>query len=79
MADHTIPVVATADGREPVPILALRASEAATALRISPRLLSRLTSEGAVPHARVGRVVLYPIAALEQWLADLAAEPGVAE
>jgi excisionase family DNA binding protein len=49
--------------------LALRPREAAKALGIGERLLWSLTSRGLLPHARVGRRVVYPIPALEAWLA----------
>lgn len=59
----------------PLPIcasvpLALRSKEAARALHISERKLWEMTNRGQIPHLRVGRVLLYPIAAIEKWLAD---------
>lgn len=53
------------DGREP---LALRPREAAKLLAIGQRTLWELTKKGEVPHTRVGRAVLYPYRALEEWL-----------
>lgn len=50
--------------------LALRPREAAAALGISPRKLWSLTACGAIPHVKLGRVLLYPRAALERWLAE---------
>lgn len=50
--------------------LALRPNEAAKALGISVRLLWSRTNAGEIPHVRVGRRVLYPVEALEQWLAQ---------
>ena len=50
------------------PPLALRPSNAATALGISPRKLWELTAAGEIPHVRLGRVVLYPASALAAWL-----------
>jgi excisionase family DNA binding protein len=56
----------------PASPLALRPREAAKALGISPRLLWQLTHDGHVPCVRVGsgkrRTVLYPVAALQEWL-----------
>ena len=56
--------------------LALRPRAAATALAISPRLLWQLTHDGLIPCVRVGtgkrKCVLYPVAMLEQWLAEQA-------
>ena len=54
----------------PTPALALRPREAARAIGISERLLWSRTRAGEIPHVRVGRCVLYPVAALEQWLAE---------
>lgn len=56
----------------PTPRLALRPRDAAAALGIGERLLWSLTNAGRIPHVRVGRTVLYPVAALEQWLAEQA-------
>jgi len=49
--------------------LALRPREAAAALGISERKLWSLTQAGDVPHVKLDRVTLYPVAALEDWLA----------
>lgn len=58
------------------PVLALRAREAAAALGISSRSLWSLTACGEVPHVRLGRAVVYPVAQLEAWLAERAAKNG---
>lgn len=58
------------------PVLALRAREAAAALGISTRTLWSLTACGEVPHLRLGRATLYPVAQLEVWLAERAAKNG---
>jgi len=65
----------TPDGRT-IPVLALRPPEAAQALGISERLLWDMTRRGEVPHTRMGRAVLYPVGALNQWLADRAEAGG---
>jgi len=53
--------------------MALRPSAAARYLSISPRLLWQLTKNGCIPAVRVGsgkrETVLYPVAALQDWLA----------
>ena len=54
----------------PAPRLALRPREAAQALGISERLLWRLTNQGDIPHLRLGLRVVYPVDALQKWLAD---------
>ena len=48
--------------------LALRPRQAADALGIGQRLLWSKTNSGEIPHFRIGRAVLYPIAELERWL-----------
>ena len=52
--------------------LALRAPEAARAIGISERALWSLTNAGQIPHVRVGRAVVYPLRALEEWLLEQA-------
>jgi len=64
------------DSSNTTPRLALRPKEAARALGISERLLWSLTNRGEVPHLRMGRAVVYPIAALEAWLAQHASKGG---
>ncbi len=55
--------------------LALRPAEAAKVLGIGQRLLWQETNRGAIPHLRIGaKVVVYPVAALREWLADNAAK-----
>jgi excisionase family DNA binding protein len=54
--------------------LALRPTEAAKALGVSPRVPWAWTAAGEVPHLRRGRVILYPVAALREWLAAQAEE-----
>ncbi len=53
---------------EDVPRLALRAREAAQALAISPRKLWALTKRNEIPHARLGKVLIYPVEALRLYL-----------
>jgi excisionase family DNA binding protein len=50
--------------------MALSARDACRFLGISPSTLYRLTRDGRIPHARIGRRVLYPRMSLEQWLTD---------
>ena len=52
--------------------LALRPAEAAKALSISRRKLWELTSDrtSGIPHIRCGKVVLYPVRELQDWLAS---------
>ncbi|MBI1335872.1 MAG: helix-turn-helix domain-containing protein [Phycisphaera sp.] len=60
------------DHEQGTPRLALRADEAAKALGIGERLLWSLTASGEIPHARLGRAVVYPVLALQRWLDELA-------
>ncbi len=50
--------------------IAVRAEEAARMLSISVRKLREMTPE--LPHVRVGRCVLYPVAGLTDWLSRMA-------
>jgi excisionase family DNA binding protein len=52
------------------PRLALRPREAARALGIGERKLWELTNRRAIPHIKLGKVVLYPVGELERWLAE---------
>lgn len=59
---HTKPQLA-------MPCLALRPREAAQAIGVSERTLWALTQSGKVPHAKIGRIVVYPTDQLRDWLA----------
>ncbi|MFG0326020.1 MAG: helix-turn-helix domain-containing protein [Phycisphaerales bacterium JB037] len=50
--------------------IAMRPKEAAKALGICERLLWERTNRGEIPHVRIGRAVVYPVAELERWLAE---------
>lgn len=56
--------------------LGLRPREAAEMLGISPRLLWSLTAQNRVPHARIGRRVVYSVDALREWLAAESTSTG---
>ena len=60
----------------PLP-LAMRPLVAAKAIGISPRTLWSLTKRGAIPHAKFGRVTIYPTAAILAWLEEITAHPPV--
>ena len=55
-------------GPSAVPAISLRPRQAAQALGISLSTLERLTRSGAIPVVRQGRIRLYSIAALNDWL-----------
>lgn len=57
------------DLRPANPALAVNAKDAARILGISPRLLWTYTNCGEIPHLRLGRRLLYPLAALNAWIA----------
>ena len=63
-----------ADGHPPR--LALRPKDAAKALGIGERLLWSLTNRGEIPHARLGRAVVYPVDELQRYLAEQAQRKG---
>ena len=51
-------------------VLGLRPKDAARALGIGTRLLWSLTNSGVIPHVRLtGKCIIYPVAALEAFLA----------
>jgi len=52
----------------PVPPISLRPRQAAAALGISLSTLDRLTRSGDIPVVRQGRIRLFSIAALNEWL-----------
>ncbi len=53
------------------PRLALRPREAAKALGVSERTLWSMTKAGKIPHARMDRIVMYPVDALRKWLDEM--------
>ena len=55
----------------PIPPLALRPKEAAEALGISERLLLDWSAEHGLPCLRLGRVVLYPVDSIREWLRSM--------
>lgn len=52
--------------------LGLRPKEAAAALGISARKLWEITADrtSGIPHIRLGKVVVYPVDGLREWLAE---------
>jgi excisionase family DNA binding protein len=63
-----------------IPVLLVKARDAAAMLGIGERTLWSLTKRGAVPSRRIGRAVRYPVAELRAWLdAGCPTEPGAAE
>jgi excisionase family DNA binding protein len=54
----------------------MRPREAAKALGISERLLWEWTNKGVVPHVRLGKVILYPVDSLREWLKEQAQTAG---
>ncbi len=60
------------------PCLAMRVREAAKAIGISERTLWQRTEDGYVPHIRRGKIVLYPVDALRDWLQRQAREDAEA-
>lgn len=58
-----------------IPTLSLRPRDAAQALGIGERTLWQMTKDGAVPHVRLGKLVVYPVSLLQRWLEEQAAEP----
>jgi predicted DNA-binding transcriptional regulator AlpA len=50
------------------PCLAMRRREAAAAIGISVGELDTWTKRGIIPCVRIGRIVLYPVSAIQDWL-----------
>ena len=65
----TLQVAAETNG---IPVLAFRPKQACQALGIGERLLWSLTNQGQIPHIKLGRCTVYPVGALEKWLAEQA-------
>ncbi len=61
-----------------VPRRYVRIEEAAAYTSLSVRHLHDLTRLGEIPHIRVGRVVLYDLVAIDEWLAGMKAGAGEA-
>jgi excisionase family DNA binding protein len=59
-----------------IPCLALRLPEAAAALAVSERTLWSWAAAGEVPCVRKGKVLLFPVDRLRQWLSELAEMAG---
>ena len=55
--------------------LSMRSRETAQALGISERTLWSLCQRNEIPHVKTGRVVLFPIASLKQWLEEQTKRP----
>jgi hypothetical protein len=51
-----------------LPVLALRAAQAAKSLGIGVQLLWEKTNIGEIPHCRIGRAVVYPVHLLREYL-----------
>ena len=51
------------------PVVCYSASEVATVTGLSLSMVRKLTKNRVIPHLKVGRRILYPVAALETWMA----------
>jgi hypothetical protein len=63
-------IAAETDHALPTPVLALRPKQAAKALSLGVRKLWELTNRGEIPHIKLDKVILYPVDALRDWLAQ---------
>lgn len=71
-------LVVTADPATPRPTIApryVRIDELATYTGLTVRHLHDLTRAGLIPHMRVGRVVLYDLVSIDEWLAGMVVAP----
>lgn len=48
--------------------MALRRKQTAKVLNLSERRIDQLVAEGAIPHFRCGRAVLFPLDQLQAWI-----------
>ena len=55
--------------------LCLSAAEVSERTGLSLSSVRKLTRSGMIPHIKVGRRVLYPVTALEEWLSNNIAIP----
>ena len=67
MREKTPSTLTTAHNDAP-PCLSLRPRDAAKALGIGERKLWSLTNCGEIPHIKLGKVTLYPVDSLREWL-----------
>jgi hypothetical protein len=69
-----IPATERTDASGPPIRLALRPKEAAVAIGISERKLWEITADrtSGIPHTRFGKVILYPVRELADWLTERA-------
>ncbi len=51
------------------PVVCYSASEVAAVTGLSLSMVRKLTKNRVIPHLKVGRRILYPVAALETWMA----------
>ena len=58
------------DQKPPVEKLALNVDEVSELLGISPRLVFKLTKEKKLPHKKLGKRLVYPLAAIRRYLDD---------
>ena len=77
MASDRPPATPTDDApSDDVPRLALRPKEAAQALGIGVRLLWSKTNSGEIPAVKIGARTVYPVALIEEYLAEQARKQG---
>lgn len=50
--------------------MCLNAADVSEQTGLSISLIRKLTRSGEIPHIRVGRRILYPVTALEDWLSQ---------
>jgi hypothetical protein len=60
-----------------IPCLSMRRREAAAAIGISVGELDTWTKRGIIPCVRIGRVILYPVSSIWDWLNKEAIQPTV--
>ena len=61
------------------PLSCYSATEVAKATGLSLSMVRKLTRTGAIPHIRVGRRILYPILALNEWMFSIITSQAATE
>jgi len=68
-----------AQNKPETPCLSMRRREAAAAIGVSVGELDTWTKKGIIPCVRIGKVILYPVTAIQDWLEKQAQQGAAAD
>ena len=68
MRDQEASFSPPAAAAESAPVMSVRKLGAAKITGLSVGMIEKLTRENRIPYARIGRAIVYPVAALQAWL-----------